>query len=336
MNIEDVLRQLLEAGADPNIPDKYGETALLLTRHLFSRGMYSFAYAIIRTLICDYPGVAGNVHHKKINVNATNIESKCSLLSYAVQHGDKTADVTRLLLNSGASVWQDYDSPKTTINSNKRALKRSQNGLSYDIVSQRRSKNNEDDSVFKCYLRSLMSGGTNIESSKQTLYMLCTAMESQQKSKITMRQHIDRTMLELGVAPKINGPLFKKLRAEINPFIAKPQSLRFICIKSIRKSIGKRQRQQMIRVTSSSPPPPPTKRFRTNSSSSPISSIRPLQTSSYSLRNRRYSNPIAASTTITTTAVNSPISETTISNCKLKLPHKLQQFVCLEEMVAPN
>merc|ERR1712088_753873 len=100
---------------------------------------------------------------------------------------------------------------------------------------------------------------------------LCTAMESQQQQAgITMGQHVDKTMLEVGVAPKINGPLFKQLRAEIAPFITKPQSLRFICIKSIRKSIGKRQRQQMIRVSSSSPPPPPTKRFRTNSSSSPI------------------------------------------------------------------
>ena len=327
MNLEEVVRQLLEAGADPNIPDKNGETALLLTRHLFSRGMYSFAYAIIRALIYDYPGVVGNINHRKINVNATNMESKGSLLSYAVQHGDKTAEVTRLLLNSGASVWQEDDSQ----NSNKRTQKRSPNGFSQ--LSQRRTKNSKDDSVFKWYLRSLMAGTTDIKASKQTLYMLCTAMESQQNEKSTMRQHVDKTMLELGVAPKINGPLFKKLRAEITPFIAKPQSLRFICIKSIRKSIGKRQREQMIRVPSSSPPPPPTKRLRTNSSSSSISSLRPSQTSSYSLRNRRYSNPTAATTT---TAVNSPVSGTTISNCKLKLPHKLQQFVCLEEMVAPN
>ena len=328
MNLEEVVHQLLEAGADPNIPDENGETALLMTRHLFSRGLYSFAYAIIRALIYDYPGMTGNTNHRKINVNATNMESKGSLLSYAVQHGDKTADVTRLLLNSGASVWQEGDSQ----NSNKRTQKRSPNGFSQ--FSPRRNKNsNNDESVFRWYLQSLMSGSTDIQASKQTLYMLCTAMESQQNDKRTMRQHVDKTMLELGVAPKINGPLFKKLRAEITPFIAKPQSLRFICIKSIRKSIGKRQREQMIRVPSSSPPPPPTKRLRTNSSSSSVSSLRPSQTSSYSLRNRRYSNPTAAATT---TAVKAPISGTTISNCKLKLPHKLQQFVCLEEMVAPN
>jgi hypothetical protein len=314
MNLEEVVRQLLEAGADPNVSDKDGETALLLTRHLFSRGMYSFAYAIIRALIYDYPGVIGNINHRKINVNATNMESKGSLLSYAVQHGDKTAEVTRLLLNSGASVWQEDDSQ----NSNKRTQKRSPNGFSQ--LSQRRTKNSKDDSVFKWYLRSLMAGTTDIKASKQTLYMLCTAMESQQNDT-TMGQHVDKTMLELGVAPKINGPLFKKLRAEISPFIAKPQSLRFICIKSIRKSIGKRQRQQMIRVSS-----PPTKRLRTNSSSSSL----PLQCSTYSLRNRRNSNPA------TSTAVKSTISGTTISNCKLKLPHKLQQFVCLEEMVVPN
>ena len=333
MNLEALVRQLIEAGADPNIPDMNGETVLLLTRHLFAQGMYSLAYATIRTLICDYPGVAGNVHHRKINVNATNVESRGSLLCYAVQHGDKTSDVTRLLLNSGASVWQENDSSKSGSHTKKRALKRSPNGLNCHQTLQRRSNNSNDDSVFTWYLRSLMAGSTDINTSKQTLYMLCTAMESQQNNKTTMRQHIDRTMLELGVAPKINGPLFKKLRAEINRFIAKPQSLRFICIKSIRKSIGKRQREQMIRVTSSSPPPPPSKRFRTNSSSSSTPSIRPLNTSSYLLRNRRHSNPTASSST---TAAKSHVSGTTISNCKLKLPHKLQQFVCLEEMVVPN
>merc|ERR1719486_1079304 len=114
-----------------------------------------------------------------------------------------------------------------------------------------------------------MSGCTDIKSSKQTLYMLCTAMESQQQQPgITMGHHVDKTMLELGVAPKINGPLFKQLRAEIAPFIAKPQSLRFICIKSIRKSIGKRQRQQMLPPRADTLSSPCSKRMRKSSSSS--------------------------------------------------------------------
>lgn len=317
INGEEIVRQLLEAGADPNIPDNNGETPLLTTRNLFERHMYSNAHAIIRVLIYDYPSSLGNVNHRKVNVNACN-ESGGSLLSYAVQSGDGTADVTRLLLNSGASVWQD-DSINSLDSKAKTTQKRSPEGLN---CSQARNVIN--DSAFKWYLCSLMRGDTDIETSKQTLYMLCTAMESQQHP-ISMGQHIDRTMVELGVAPKINGPLFKKLRAEIAPFIAKPQSLRFICIKSIRKSIGKRQRQQMIQVSS-----PPTKRLRTNSSSSSSSSL-PLQpSSSYLLRNRGNNNPARC------TAVKSTISGTTISNCKLKLPHKLQQFVCLEEMVVPN
>ena len=211
-------------------------------------------------------------------------------MSYAVQHGDKTAEVSRLLLNSGASVWQD------------------------DSLEDLKCSELDDitNSTFNWYLRSLMNGDTTIKTSKQTLYMLCTAMQSQQFHS-TMGQHIDRVMLELGVAPKINGPLFKQLRAEIAPFITKPQSLRFICIKSIRKSIGKRQRQQMMRVT------PVLKRLKPNSSS--------LQSSTS--RYGRCNN--SSSTAIKTTTAG-----TTISNCKLKLPHKLQQFVCLEEMVIPN
>jgi hypothetical protein len=312
---EELVRELLQAGADPNIPDNKGETPLLTTRFLFEKNMYSVAHAIIRILIYDYPAVSGNINHRKVNVNATN-SSRGSLLFYAVQNGDNTADVTRLLLNSGSSVWKEEVDPLEC--KTKRTQKRSPEGLN---CSQARNVKSNNDSAFKWYLQSLMRGSTDINSSKKTLYMLCTAMESQQHDT-SMGQHIDKAMLELGVAPKINGPLFKKLRAEISPFIAKPQSLRFICIKSIRKSIGKRQRQQMIRVSS-----PPTKRLRKNSSSSSL----PIQTSSYSLRNRRNSNPAT-----TSTAVKSTISGTTISNCKLKLPHKLQQFVCLEEMVVPN
>ena len=319
INAEETVRQLLEAGADPNIPDENGETPFLSTRNLFERRMYSIAHAIIRVLIYDYPLSLGNVSHTKVNVNACN-KSGESLLSYAVQHGDSTADVTRLLLNSGASVWEEEGA--TNLESKvKRTQKRSPERLNC-------SHSVRNDSAFKWYLRSLMRGNTDIESSKQTLYMLCTAMESQQHP-ISMRQYIDTTMVELGVAPKINGPLFKKLRAEIAPFISNPQSLRFICIKSIRKSIGKRQRQQMIQKVAS--PSPPTKRLRTNSSSSSSSSLPFSASSSYFLRNRRNSQPAARCT-----AVKSIISGTTISNCKLKLPHKLQQFVCLEEMVVPN
>ena len=329
---EELVRQLLEEGADPNIPDYKGETPLLLTRCLFEKKMYSAAYAIVRVLIYDYPAVLANDNHIKVNVNANN-EKGGSLLSYAVQYGDKTADVTRLLLNSGASVWKDIESSSLPQARAKRvAPTRSTEGVN---CSQTRVLKKEDnESAFKAYLRSLMSGITDIKSSKQTLYMLCTAMESQQQQTgITMGQHVDKTMLELGVAPKINGPLFKQLRAEIAPFIAKPQSLRFICIKSIRKSIGKRQRQQMLPPRADTLSSPSSKRMRKSSSSSCLPPLNHHQSYSYSLRNRRYSNPLTNSNT---TALKSAISGTTISNCKLKLPHKLQQFVCLEEMVVPN
>ena len=261
---------------------------MLAVRHIFSQQRHSVAHAIVRVLVYDYPNVSGN-NHRKVDVNASN-QSGGTLLSYAVQYGDSTAEVSRLLLNSGASVWDDDSLPDLPCS---------------ELL------NDTTNSTFNWYLRSLMNGDTTtIETSKQTLYMLCTAMQSQQHNS-TMGQHIDRVMLELGVAPKINGPLFKQLRAEIAPFITKPQSLRFICIKSIRKSIGKRQRQQMMRVS------PVLKRLKPNSSS--------LQSST-----SRYGRCNNSNTAIKTT------TGTTISNCKLKLPHKLQQFVCLEEMVIPN
>ena len=54
---EELVRQLLEEGADPNIPDYKGETPLLLTRCLVEKKMYSAAYAIVRVLIYDYAAV---------------------------------------------------------------------------------------------------------------------------------------------------------------------------------------------------------------------------------------------------------------------------------------
>ena len=326
-----MVRQLLEAGADPNIPDNNGDTPLLTTRHLFDRQAFSTVHGVIRVLIYEYPTVSGNVQNKKVNVNATNL-SRRTILSFAVQHGDRAADVSRLLLNSGASVWPENDLIFSEYRS-KYSQKSTQilsRGDSNCSQASSGVKEESSESAFKWYLRSLMRGTTSIKDSKQTLYMLCTAMESQQHNA-SMGQHIDKTMMELGVAPKINGPLFKQLRTEIMPFITKPQSLRFICIKSIRKSIGRRQRQQMIpRVV----PPAATrlKRLRTSSSASSLPSSSPPQSSSYSLRSRRISLQ-----TSTTAAVKPTISMgTTISNCKLKLPHKLQQFVCLEEMVVPN
>ena len=304
----EVVHQLLEAGADPNVEDRCGETPLLSVHQLLKRQLYSEAYSISCMLIYDQHNFIG-CNHGKINVNATN-KSGGTILFYTVSLGDAAVDITRLLLNNGATVWSNHAniSTKTKIVSATPS-----DGL--ESPNSPTYNQQDDDSAFKWYLRSLMSGKTTIKSSKQTLYMLCTAMQSQEYSTAghhsTMGQHIDRAMVELGVAPKLNGPLFRHLRSEIAPYITRPQSLRFICIKSIRKSIGNRQRQQIMNRA--------LKRLKQNA---------PLQKQS-----NRHSPRLINNTAITTTTTNTDL---TISNCKLKLPHKLQQFVCLEEMVLPN
>ena len=139
-----------------------------------------------------------------VDVNAVD-KRQHTLLAYSVGFGDITENVTRHLLNSGADVWQDHTNDKLS-----------------------------DDSAFKFFLKSLMQNNTTIDLSKKTLEMLCTAMSEQHHR---MGKHIDRCMIEMGVAPRVNGPLFKRLRTIMAPFMGKPQSLKNLCLTSIRRSV---------------------------------------------------------------------------------------------------
>ena len=65
-------------------------------------------------------------------------------------------------------------------------------------------------------------------------YLLCSAMgEDPQK----MKRHVTSTMIHLGHGVSVLGPLFARLKGQMMVYWSKPQDLRFICIKGIRKSL---------------------------------------------------------------------------------------------------
>ena len=197
---------LLEFGADVEAKDNDGNTPLLQLGSLLENGLFPESEAIAKILITDHG----------CDVNAINSRDR-TILSYSVTYGDRSIALTRLLLNSGAKVW-----PDVTVASQCNTI---------DVLAREK-----DLSAFTWFLRSLMRReNVTLEDADETLYLLCTIM-GEQPSR--MRQHVHRTMMQLGKSRSLNGPLFRKIHSIMIPYWARPQDLRYICLKSIRKSLG--------------------------------------------------------------------------------------------------
>ena len=203
-NVLDCGKHLLDLSADPELRDASGDTPLLAIRHLLDQSRYSEAYEAVCLLTTH-----------QVDVNVRDLKTDQTLLSFAVQHGDRAEKITRHLLNSGARVW---------------------NEPTYKVLL--------DNSAFKSFLKALMTKRTTIEASTNTINMLCMVMAADVNRMIL---HVNRCMIELGVAPKVNGPLFLRLRAKMAPFMAKPQSLRSISLAQIRHSILRKNPKRLQR-----------------------------------------------------------------------------------------
>ena len=68
-----------------------------------------------------------------------------------------------------------------------------------------------------------------------------------------MAKHVDRAMIELGVAPKVNGPLFLRIRSAMAPYmVAKtPQTLMALARQKIRKALLSNKSQPIKRLQGS-------------------------------------------------------------------------------------
>ena len=197
---------LIEAGANPETRDHEGNTPLLQIRSLLDAGLYRESEEIAKLLL----------NGSNVNVNAINSRDR-TLLSYSAAHTDNSVSLTRLLLNAGAQVWPDVVTK--TSHSTIDALARE-----------------KDLSAFTWFLKSMMiREHATLDGAEETLYLLCAVMG---ETPVKMRQHVHRTMMQLGKSRNLNGPLFRRIHAEMIPYWARPQDLRYICLKSIRKSLG--------------------------------------------------------------------------------------------------
>lgn len=202
----EVTKVVLETGSvSVDLEDEMGNTLLLHLEHLLRRKLFDQATHILQLLLTQSP-----------DVNHVNKLGR-SLLTYSVTYGDATAEMTRMLLNHGARVW-----PEQEVSTGKS-----------DIIDK--LKLEREQSAFTWILRSLMDGSVELEECDETIHLLCVAMADQ---PARMKRHVTRIMLQLGKVAVVNGPLFLQLKMTMMPYWAKPQELRFQCLRRIRKSLG--------------------------------------------------------------------------------------------------
>ena len=211
---------LLDTGARPmkkGFPIGGSGSPFLHVRHLLRRGLFSEASKIA--------GMMLDVSEDEDEVNQIGGEEKCrTLLSYSVTYGDSAAELTRTLLNRGAKVWPvclDVDDASSSDEADDEGI--------VNILNQER-----DRSAFSAFFRSIMERRT-LEGSEITLELLCQAMGEEPRR---MKSHVTRTMLQLGKAASVNGPLFLRVKSAMAPYWSRPQTLKYQCLKRIRRSLG--------------------------------------------------------------------------------------------------
>ena len=131
-----------------------------------------------------------------------------SLLSYAVEAGDRCAPLTRLLINLGAKTFSE--------------------------------KLGHTSSCFAWFLRAQMRKmGSEVTLDEDTFYVLSTAMlEEVGGQSLKFKSIIDRSMVAMGSSPEAHGPLFRRIRGLAAAYWLQPPQLRLLASKSIRRSLG--------------------------------------------------------------------------------------------------
>lgn len=129
-----------------------------------------------------------------------------TLLTYSVALGDSAIELSRCLLNHGASVLP----PRST-----------------DL--------NRDRSAFTWLLRSLMNE-QRLTYHLETIHLLCQNMTEVNGPEV-MRGHILSSMIHLGHTAPVMAPLFLELRSIVQPYWCQPLSLGHLARSSIRNSL---------------------------------------------------------------------------------------------------
>ncbi|XP_026813704.1 uncharacterized protein LOC113554175 isoform X4 [Rhopalosiphum maidis] len=228
-----VVRRLKETSANATVAqlrrwsqavDENGNTALILgAKRLMNCGLFKRAYQFAVMML-----KFGS------DVNWLNNGGR-SLITYTVHYMDQAIDITRLLLNCGATVWLE------DCNSEAR--------LHYvQLLKEYRTKTETDlqrcltddpiesplDSIFTWFLRSVMIRRRMDDSCLRTLSLLSQSMG---EDPTRMHSHVMRTMFSHAQCYNIFGPVFFQIKKALAPQWVQPHSLQQLCRKSIRRSL---------------------------------------------------------------------------------------------------
>lgn len=160
--------------------------------------------------VCDLIMLLVVEHHASLD--ALDAKGR-SLLTYAVEAGDRCLAITRLLINLGAKTFSDQ------------------------------LGNEAGSSAFAWFLRAQMRKipkGQNFEIldlDEDSLYVLGTAIIAEAHD-LGFKAIVDRTMVALGTSREVHGPLFRRLRGLLAPYWLQPLQLRQLAVHSLRRSLG--------------------------------------------------------------------------------------------------
>lgn len=158
-----------------------------------------------RGAFCEAVELAGVLLRAGADPNETDLEGR-ALLSYSVQQLDDCIALTRLLLNSGANVW---------------------NGT-------QKLPNEPDHSAFTWLLRALILR-RRFEHCNLTLSLLARVMGGE---PLRMRSLVMRTMFRHASCPRVLGPLFQQIKDALSGYWSQPQGLQYSCWRALRQSLG--------------------------------------------------------------------------------------------------
>ena len=126
--------------------------------------------------------------------------------------------------------------------------------LLFDIYSLATER---DQSAFTWFLQSIMESHS-LQNTDETVRLVCQGMAEEEESPSALKEHVMSTMVHLGkYGNRTCAPLFVELKKKMSIYWRLPQPLTYHCLKTIRKSLSLRPKndplsQKSISTTSSS------------------------------------------------------------------------------------
>ena len=196
---------LLEAGSLSHLADSNGDTPLHLIRNLMSQDSH-----VAMDELCELVRVLlKKSANPEILIDLPDAKGR-SLLSYAIEAGDRCVALSRLLINLGAKTFSE--------------------------------KIGHNSSCFAWFLRAQMRKlGPEVTLDEDTFYVLSTAMIEEVGGHghgLKFKSIIDRNMVAMGSSPEAHGPLFRRIRGLAAAYWLQPPQLRLLSATSIRRSLG--------------------------------------------------------------------------------------------------